>query len=108
MTEKEIQEQLYSFRMRENATFKIEPTKKEAIKEQQPIQPKEKITVNPKNQYLLLQAAILIIFLILIWFSVRQIIRIVSKVSIQQRPQGAFQSPATKPQLKTKGVIKNK
>lgn len=108
LTEKEIQEQLYSFRIRENTPARIEPAKKEAVKEQQPVQPKEKIAVSVKNQYLILQAAISIIFLILIWFSVRQIIKIVSKVSVQQRTQGVVQLPAAKPLIKSKGVIKNK
>lgn len=122
LTEKEIQEQLYGFRARQTPGISVAASAKDIIKETQPLdeeaslkskapqQAKElppKPIEAPKNPYLVWQMVLLVIFLILIWISIRQIIRFVAAVSYSQ-PNISKQSPQFNlrgRQFKTKGGI---
>lgn len=87
LTEKEIKEQLYSFNtMRVSVAplrgqVKKEPARKQPQKEQ------------PKNPYLAIQVILLIVFLALIWVSLRQVIKVISRpkkaaVQAQEKKNG--------------------
>lgn len=79
LTEKEIKDQLYGFNAKPQQAIKQEAVVKKEDQIQQPKErkPKKESKVS-KNPYLLIQIALSILFLILIWISLRQIIKAVS------------------------------
>lgn len=92
LTEKEIKDQLYGFNR----------LPREIIKEQEPVKPvkKEETIREPKNPYMGVQIILLAVFLILIWVSVRQIIRAISR----PRPPQATQQKTKQKPLQQKNV----
>jgi hypothetical protein len=86
LTEREIKEQLYGFGGRENFSPipQTPPTPKDISKESPPQSNQKPSTIKnmdkpkSKNPYLLLHIILLVVFLMVIWFSIRQIIKIVS------------------------------
>jgi len=80
LTEKEIKDQLYGFNAKPHqAVSEGVVVKKPLSPEPRPKEQKIKKESNVlKNPYLLIQIALLAVFLILIWFSLRQIIKAVS------------------------------
>lgn len=87
LTEKEIKEQLYGFRAKEPQPAREEPvTVKPVVKKEAP-KSIEKKEIRPKNLYIVIQIVLLAVFLILIWISLRQLIKAVSK--LHNRPPAA-------------------
>jgi len=88
LTEKEIKDQLYGFHAKEPQVVKEDPAinksipKKEAQNEIQNDIKKEpqKKGLEQKNPYLVIQIVLLAVFLILIWVSLRQMIKAISKM----------------------------
>jgi len=84
LTEKEIKDQLYGFRAKEPQAAKEEfviarpAIKKEAQKEVK--KEAQKQGQWQKNPYIVVQIVLLAIFLILIWVSIRQMIKAVAKM----------------------------
>jgi len=83
LTEKEIKEQLYGFQAKQPPAPKedllVKPVKKEENQQQPPQKTPAEKNASLKNKYLIAQILLLVVFLILIWFSLRQIIRIISQ-----------------------------
>ena len=89
LTEKEIKDQLYGFRVKEPQAVKEESAvvkpvvKKEIQKEAQQKEVKketQKKSQEQKNPYLVIQIVLLAVFLMLIWVSLRQMIKAISKM----------------------------
>ena len=116
LTEREIKEQLYGFNARphvaapsEEPTLNIkqrepEPEKPKAVKQAQP-KPKieKKIKPGKIKPDFVIQLVMFVIFLVLIWFSVRQIIRVVACGNTRAKSesvQKAKQKPAAKTKIK--------
>jgi len=103
LTEKEIQQQLYGFQTRGYSepvkapapAIAIEPraekpNQPKASGADTPVKPaKPAKPTEPRNFYLVWQIALLAVFLIVIWISARQIIRIISSTGPSQAKAGA-------------------
>ncbi|OIO80656.1 MAG: hypothetical protein COW11_01275 [Candidatus Omnitrophica bacterium CG12_big_fil_rev_8_21_14_0_65_43_15] len=104
LTEREIKEQLYGFNARPYvaAPRAEEPEKPKAVKQEQP-KPKIEKKIKPikvKPDFVI-QLAMFVIFLVLIWFSVRQIIKVVASGNARAKYE-SVQKAKQKPAAKTK------
>ena len=112
LTEKEIKDQLYSFKAKEIFSS-AEPEQPKIVKEVEKVKQQQELQKPPKQKtsekmdfYKLWQGGLFIIFFLLILFSIRQIVKAIFNPRASQAKYNNQQYEPPRPVYKSKGSLK--